>query len=781
MNHNRRKYESVIAACLTFGLLLKVGCSGGILGLEDYQRDLLFGGLATALLLNQPAAVVDGGAGNPVPGSAGEQGVPGVIGVDGAQGPAGPQGQQGEDGPAGATGPAGPAGSAGSSGGTGPQGPDGAAGPAVFNTFIDDFFAFSGANTGDLPVDVVSIVEPVLGELFLTRTISSPIAFRVSVPQTYTVGQPVTMRMFFHRTGEILEDCFIFSVTGIRLRDGEGVSNYGETTWLSIDNAGKVTPNRQVAELLLGTVGSGGELIVVDLPINAAPGLVDAIALDRADFLAFELATAKPDGSLYQILGVEFFASDNPASLSGASIVGPFTANERPTCDCSGTGVDCNNNGRPDDCDISDGTSFDCDGNGVLDECEDCNENGIPDGCDIDCDSTVCLSCSDRQATAGTPTCAEDCNQNGIPDSCDIADGTSEDCQNNDIPDECDEGCGIVDCNNNMIPDDVEIASRVMISTLDSSGMSLGTFPVGLKYDQFVSFIEVDKTGNIWVGRNDSGHGSFDTNPNDMVVKFSPTGTELLTLKGPMRDPKSVAFDSLGNIYVGGVPEGASLNDSTIFKYDSSGNFVTSFGLVTGPLIGAEYRAIVITSDDRIFANTGLPIQIYEYTTAGVLVRALHRSAVTSRSGGGLALSPDGTILWSYQRANGPGTDNIVEYNLSLVQQSSLGLNSIGVPILWGLDTLQNGSLVSRYLSKVFIITPPSTTAGEVDFSIIDGGDSFRRGFAVDTSGNYFVSHGGIDVEDCNGNGIPDECDIAADPSLDSNTNGLLDLCEDLD
>lgn len=46
---------------------------------------------------------------------------------------------------------------------------------------------------------------------------------------------------------------------------------------------------------------------------------------------------------------------------------------------------DCNNNGIPDDCDISGGAA-DCNGNGILESCEplvDCNANQVQDACDI--------------------------------------------------------------------------------------------------------------------------------------------------------------------------------------------------------------------------------------------------------------------------------------------------------------------------------------------------------------------------------------------------------------
>lgn len=69
----------------------------------------------------------------------------------------------------------------------------------------------------------------------------------------------------------------------------------------------------------------------------------------------------------------------------------------------------------------------DCDGNGWLDSCDlaygtadDCNGNDIPDICD--------LMVGDEQ----------DCNGNGVPDDCDLLSGAAEDCNHNDIPDQCD-------------------------------------------------------------------------------------------------------------------------------------------------------------------------------------------------------------------------------------------------------------------------------------------------------------------------------------------------------
>ena len=61
----------------------------------------------------------------------------------------------------------------------------------------------------------------------------------------------------------------------------------------------------------------------------------------------------------------------------------------------------------------------------------DCNTNGTPDECDL----SDCLP--------GDPAC-DDCNENGVPDECDIADTSSRDTNDNGVPDECEDQCGDV-------------------------------------------------------------------------------------------------------------------------------------------------------------------------------------------------------------------------------------------------------------------------------------------------------------------------------------------------
>ena len=138
---------------------------------------------------------------------------------------------------------------------------------------------------------------------------------------------------------------------------------------------------------------------------------------------------------------------------------------------------DCNNNSRPDSCDISGGTSADLNKNSLPDECEsDCNDNGIPDifeidsGNGFDCNDNLILdSCEDNPELAvdidkdGTPDiCEPDCNENDLPDDFEILQALVEDCNENNIPDSCEITNGDTpDTNNNGIPDNCEIGEQI--------------------------------------------------------------------------------------------------------------------------------------------------------------------------------------------------------------------------------------------------------------------------------------------------------------------------------
>ncbi len=348
------------AAALVGALTLQAtGCGNPFLGLQDYQRDLLFHGLLYYVLQQrihrlqdqvndlQDQVAHEPPAGEPLPGPEGPQGAQGEqgpAGPQGEQGPAGPQGEPGEVGPEGDPGDVGPAGAQGASGAQGlqgasgapgsqgPAGPAGAPGGLFFDEFIEDFFTYADHVPGSLPINIVSIREPALGVPNGQIGDAGAIAYRLEIPQIYQPGEEITMRLLFYRTGDVHPgDCLIFTLDSLRLRSGDTLEPFGDRLWVRIDPANKSVANKTAAESLLGGQ-AGGVYIVIELPVNSAAGLGYPNDLAVSDMLAFEIATAvKPDlsawddGGRYELLGVEFFES-NGATVTGATLFGSADA-----------------------------------------------------------------------------------------------------------------------------------------------------------------------------------------------------------------------------------------------------------------------------------------------------------------------------------------------------------------------------------------------------------------------------------------------------------------------
>lgn len=478
MKFSDRMTRMVCAGFASLGLCMG-GCGDDFLWLQDYPRDLLFTGLAAAILLNQPdtdGAVNDGDVvGQPIPGAqgpAGEQGPPGPPGQDGEDGLDGEDGQPGIPGEQGlpglpgnpgAQGPQGPQGPTGPAGPTGGSGSAGADGQTLFEVYTDDFFTTDETEVISLPIDIVSIDEPAL-----SVPGSSAVAFRFGVPDSYDAGNDVVLRLYLNRTGPYDGSCFIFKIDGRRLQTGQDVQVYGSPRWIRVD----------------APISPTDVYLVVDLPINSVAGLGGANDLAGGDALAYEMITFNSDGGDYQILGASLL--ERRAGTGAVNRAFVFSGIEEAVCnDCNGNGIsdelefcnnevpiaglsecasDCNEDSIPDSCQIQ---QNDCDDNGVPDECDpDCNDNGIADACESgnDCNGNqVPDECENDCNANGTPDdCEEfaDCNQNQIPDDCEpdcnennVPDSCEEfiDCNENGVPDVCD-----ADCNGNQIPDDCE-------------------------------------------------------------------------------------------------------------------------------------------------------------------------------------------------------------------------------------------------------------------------------------------------------------------------------------
>ena len=93
----------------------------------------------------------------------------------------------------------------------------------------------------------------------------------------------MVMRQFFWREGP-QEDCFVYRLDAFRSRHGVGITSYGATRYIKLDDP-------SFSDFI-------GTMVVVDLPLNnSTTNLADGLGypddLQVGDFLAFELNIAE--------------------------------------------------------------------------------------------------------------------------------------------------------------------------------------------------------------------------------------------------------------------------------------------------------------------------------------------------------------------------------------------------------------------------------------------------------------------------------------------------------
>ena len=271
-------------------------------------------------------------------------------------------GQEGSPGSPGATGGTGADGPAGPPGTPGPEGPE------FFSTTIDDFFAADPAVDGELPILLDRIDNPLLGSSTADTPVTQAVAFQVSIPESYDIGHDISLRLFLIREAPNVallgeDSCFVFTMDGLRLRNGLSADAYGSRRWVRVDLPERPAENSGDSEPEV--------LLVIDLPVNRASGLGYPDDLRPGDLVVFEMSTHASDGGAYHVAAAELFESETGSAVSDGGRV--FDRESAVRCfDCEGGLPDCNGNGLLDRCDIDDGTSDDCNGNGVPDECDLC-------------------------------------------------------------------------------------------------------------------------------------------------------------------------------------------------------------------------------------------------------------------------------------------------------------------------------------------------------------------------------------------------------------------------
>ncbi len=477
---------------------------------------------------------------------------------------------------------------------------------------------------------------------------------------------------------------------------------------------------------------------------------------------------------------------------------------------------DCNDNGVPDDEDISGGDSTDVNGNGVPDECEDCNGNGVIDTLDIESEFS-----DDLNGNAIPDECEADCNKNGVPDDRDILLDTSQDLNGNDIPDECEPDCngnGVSDYNEIQADMSLDVDRNIVLDScqdcdddgtndLDALGGAhnvwIASYDPGGEAKEFHAvsgaMVKASESGVINDG-NDlvisaDGRIMVTSSADDRVVQLNAAGEYVGDFveagSGGLNHPAAMTFGPDGNLFV------VSRDNHSVLRYDgltgaSLGAFVSSgsgglsfpWGLAFGP-DGNLYVSSNSASDTilRYNGSTGGFIDIF--------VEAGDNGGLNNPRG--LLFKPNGNLLVASFF-----TDQVLEYDGqtgAFVRQFNNGGTEEALTLdrPWGLRLGPTGNVfVSRSLIEQ---CEGHGEQGDLDIWGLHLNTTRIFEFDVETGiflRSYVMGHDsdlgtptGFDFmpglnTDCNVNLIPDSCDIADGTSLDQNNNGIPDECETL-
>ncbi len=449
--------------------------------------------------------------------------------------------------------------------------------------------------------------------------------------------------------------------------------------------------------------------------------------------------------------------------------------------DCTANGIpdecepDCNANGIADSCDVAEGRSADCDGNGVPDECEDCNGNGSADGCDI---------AMGRSA---------DCNANGVPDECDVAAGTSEDCNGNGVPDECER-----DCNGNGVADACDLLAGTSTDA-DANGVPdecQRTLRVPGDFANVQAALNAAQPGDTVL----VAPGTYGGATNGNLV----FGGKALTLRCD-GVPGSCILDGGGTRtllrFLAGETsttrvDGFTLTGGTGLHCRGSAPSIRRCRIVNNPQRGVllEHGSDVTLESCLIAGNRGPNgAGVFAHFSRVRLQNCTIAGNQASFFGGGLygdhgEFVLESSMVWGNLAPAGRSADlrfgSRLSAAYSIVEGSSGGVHLIDSTVVEGAGNADVNPMFVAAATGDYRLAPPSRA--------IDGGDPayVPAAGAADLAGGprmafHAVDMGAYEAEaflDCNANGRTDWMDVHLGPgtggSFDCNGNGIPDECD---
>jgi hypothetical protein len=375
----------------------------------------------------------------------------------------------------------------------------------------------------------------------------------------------------------------------------------------------------------------------------------------------------------------------------------------------------------------------------------DCNGNGQLDSCEV-----------------GTGAVA-DCNQSGIPDVCELANGSVPNCNGNALPDFCDIASGVsTDLNGNGVPDECELVVG------------------GTGYATIQAAVEAAPSGaTVFVGP-----GTYSG-----TIVLDEKRLAIVSTAGASETIWSGVGAASSMVLIRGAAAAGSRIEGFTFRDGSAGT--AEFGLRLG---GA--MCLLSTTADIVrcrFVNNSTEYGggIYGYDFSGSIEDCVFEDNTAQFNSGGVQLGFGGTCSFTRNRllrnhaGDGGGGMHVVNWfegPVTLVWIDSCefidntAVNQGGALLWYG--NQGQGLVVSstRVAGNTASDAAFTRVGGELPF--VMGAVRFCRNTPVDVIGSIEDLGANMLSIDCDGDGICDGDEIAAESGTDCDGNGLLDSCD---
>ncbi|MBL9141123.1 MAG: hypothetical protein JNK53_04595, partial [Phycisphaerae bacterium] len=376
--------------------------------------------------------------------------------------------------------------------------------------------------------------------------------------------------------------------------------------------------------------------------------------------------------------------------------------------------------------DIEQQTSLDAWGNGIPDECErDCNGNGMADYSEIQANMALDL---DRN---GELDACQDCDGDGTLDATVLAGARHWWVASN--------GDGSIR----------ELNARSGVRQRTSAAASGAVVDLALGAD-----------GLIYGTRGAT------------VVRWNPVtgalvGTFVAPGSGGLSQARGLLFLPDGTLLV------ASQGSSTVLRYDAGGSFLNVFATLPAADPIARPHGLARRADGAI-AVSASDGRVYGFNAVGASIGVLAdlNPLAADSSPSGLLYLPSGDLLVASRgmhqvhRFDGASGAHLGRFDVSPIASSSIALK-----------TPMSMQLVAD--GKIVLVTSQTGTTAIIGFNAVSGYHTRTyRVYSADAPSATGLLVMPSSPLDCNGNLVPDSCDIASGTSPDANGDGTPDECQ---